>query len=47
MEAVSYVFSKYPTDHILIVGDMNFPGFDWKQSIIKTSAQYKILHQQF
>lgn len=41
------VFNKYPKDHTLIVGDMNIPGFDLKQSLIKLIAQYNILHQQF
>ncbi len=47
IDSINYVFNKYPQDHILIVGDMNFPGFDWKQGIIKPNTQYKLLHQQF
>lgn len=47
MDAVNYVFNRYPQDHILIVGDMDFPRFDWKQGIVQLNIQNKSLNERF
>jgi len=41
IEDFDYIFKRYPSDHFLLVGDMNFPGFNWKNDTIKNGTQYK------
>ena len=46
-EAVNTVSDQYPSDHFILIGDMNFPGFDWSNDSIKSNIQYKSLHTEF
>ena len=31
IESVNHVITQNSTDHLIIVGDMNFPGFGWSR----------------
>lgn len=41
------VMSKYPGCKLLLLGDLNLPGIDWKTHSVKTGAQYKSIHHEF
>lgn len=45
--AVEFISTRYPHDHLVIIGDMNFPGFNWTTNSIKANCQYKALHRDF
>ncbi len=45
--AMGQVAKRFPTDHFILVGDMNFPGFNWKNNSVKRDTQYKTLHMEF
>ena len=47
VEAFDYVAEKYPKDQLILTGNMNFPGFNWQDDIIKCEAAYKFLHERF
>ena len=47
VDVMSKLFDKHPCDHIVIVGDFNFPGYDWQSASIKQNCQYKTLHKDF
>ena len=34
-------------DGVIIAGDFNFPGWDWKQSEMKSGCHYPLLHSRF
>lgn len=47
VEVMAKLFNDYLYDHVVLVGDFNFPGFDWKFDSIKRDCQYKTAHADF
>ncbi|KAF6040821.1 hypothetical protein EB796_000877 [Bugula neritina] len=45
IETLALVVQRYPKDMIILIGDMNFPGFDWQRNIIKSNTPFKSLQQ--
>ena len=43
----SLVKLKQKHENVLIGGDFNFPGWDWKNKIIKQGCRYRSLHEKF
>ena len=47
IETFNNISSKYPKDEIILLGDLNFPGFDWQTGQFKSGVTYKALHESF
>ena len=46
-ESFHRITTMYPKDLFILLGDMNFPGFNWLKNTIKPDAAYKNIHTQF
>lgn len=47
VESFGKIVEKFPNDQVVLIGDMNFPGFDWRNESIKSGTAYKTLHENF
>ena len=46
-ESFHQIANMYPKDHLILLGDLNFPGFDWVENTIKPDTAYKNMHIKF
>lgn len=42
-----FVFEKYPSSGILVVGDFNFPDIDWSLHTVRDHSKLKTVHKSF
>lgn len=45
--SLDMINKKFPTDHLILVGDMNIPGIDWHQKCSKPHTQERKLQLEF